>query len=332
MRRRDISTALLASVTGSVLIEQRAEAQTCTAPCFALTQAEINANVMPVNLAYPPGAFRRYGMDPLGQVDSATAFSNACASNCFVFDDYPGGGTYMFNSTPAITNYPLHIQGQAINYRTTGGTKFVLAASAGENAAIIHYSGYAAGILIENLTLSINGNPGQVGFQADNDLRNSILRNLYITTDDQSALNTSIGILLYGGGSGGTMGVVIDACGTGNLQYGIYLTGNCTTVKIRDCELNGNTAASQSYGIFVNNAVNGASATGCLLEGWTCGINVRGPHWVQAFNHFEVNGVNFEWARTAPNTSIQAGSYGDMLITGGAPIYPTDPADQCIVI
>src|ERR1700742_3589773 len=63
-RRRDISKELVASSTGSVLISQRTEAQTCSAPCYARTPAEIAAGVTPTNLAYTPDPnidVRRYG-------------------------------------------------------------------------------------------------------------------------------------------------------------------------------------------------------------------------------------------------------------------------------
>jgi len=61
MRRRDISKALFAAAAGSAVVAQRAEAQSCSAPCYAQTPAELAANVTPVNLAYQPGDVRRYG-------------------------------------------------------------------------------------------------------------------------------------------------------------------------------------------------------------------------------------------------------------------------------
>jgi len=62
MRRRDISKAILASATGSVLLSQRTEAQTCTAPCYPQTYAEQHAAppVTPTNTAYPEGNAFRY--------------------------------------------------------------------------------------------------------------------------------------------------------------------------------------------------------------------------------------------------------------------------------
>ena len=69
MLRRDISKALLATAAGSAVVAQRAEAQNCTAPCYAQTAAEMlatnpatgNPPVVPTNYAYAPGDIRRYG-------------------------------------------------------------------------------------------------------------------------------------------------------------------------------------------------------------------------------------------------------------------------------
>ncbi|MFZ1099766.1 MAG: hypothetical protein WAN26_10245, partial [Steroidobacteraceae bacterium] len=60
MLRRDISTALLATATGAALLPKSATAQTCTAPCYAQTAAEITAGITPVNTSYPPLWADRY--------------------------------------------------------------------------------------------------------------------------------------------------------------------------------------------------------------------------------------------------------------------------------
>src|SRR5689334_408622 len=61
MRRRDLSTAILATAAGAALLPRNAQSQTCTPPCFALTAFEITAVVTPTNYAYPPGHVDRYG-------------------------------------------------------------------------------------------------------------------------------------------------------------------------------------------------------------------------------------------------------------------------------
>jgi hypothetical protein len=62
MRRRDISKTLFAATaTGMAGILSKAEAQSCSAPCYAQTAAESAAGVAPVNTAYEPGNIVRYG-------------------------------------------------------------------------------------------------------------------------------------------------------------------------------------------------------------------------------------------------------------------------------
>jgi len=99
MHRREISMALFASAAGAALLSKDAEAQTCTAPCYARTAAEIAAGITPTNLAYVPGDVRRYGADPSGTSDSAAAFATA--------GSLPGAvtippGTYTINTNITV--------------------------------------------------------------------------------------------------------------------------------------------------------------------------------------------------------------------------------------
>lgn len=80
MRRRDISKALLATAAGSAVVARQADAQTCTAPCYAQTAIESAAGVTPSNYAYPPGNVLRYGADSTGTYDSTYAFQQATFS------------------------------------------------------------------------------------------------------------------------------------------------------------------------------------------------------------------------------------------------------------
>jgi hypothetical protein len=61
MDRRNISKILLGSAAGAALLSQRARAQSCVAPCYARTEAEVTAGVTPVNYEYPPYWVPRYG-------------------------------------------------------------------------------------------------------------------------------------------------------------------------------------------------------------------------------------------------------------------------------
>jgi hypothetical protein len=99
MQRRDLSKILLASSATSILGAESAQAQTCTAPCYVRTAAEITAGVTPTNLSYPPGDVRRYGADPTGSADSTTAIQSALNVNQAV---YLPAGTYK--TSAALTN------------------------------------------------------------------------------------------------------------------------------------------------------------------------------------------------------------------------------------
>ena len=82
MHRRDISKALFASAAGSALVAQRAEAQSCVAPCYARTAAEVAIGVTPTNLAYPAGYVYRYGTNTTPGTTDMTSAINTCANVC----------------------------------------------------------------------------------------------------------------------------------------------------------------------------------------------------------------------------------------------------------
>lgn len=61
MQRRDVSKLLLASAAGSAALTSRAQAQTCTPPCYPQTASELAASITPVDTSLPPGNVKRYG-------------------------------------------------------------------------------------------------------------------------------------------------------------------------------------------------------------------------------------------------------------------------------
>ena len=120
MHRRDISKALFATAAGSTAVARRAEAQSCTAPCYAQTAAEISAGVTPTNYAYVPFNAWRYGADPTGVADSTAALTNwikvinqtgVLASQSFSAAYLPGGVYAVSGALPAITISKLRIYG-----------------------------------------------------------------------------------------------------------------------------------------------------------------------------------------------------------------------------
>jgi hypothetical protein len=88
MDRRDISKALFAAAAGSAVVAQRAQAQSCTAPCYAQTPAEIAATVTPVNYAYAPGNVLRYGAKGDGTTDDTAAFQAALQCGYVAYAPY----------------------------------------------------------------------------------------------------------------------------------------------------------------------------------------------------------------------------------------------------
>ncbi|MFC4310463.1 right-handed parallel beta-helix repeat-containing protein [Steroidobacter flavus] len=77
MDRRNLSKVLLGSVAGSTLLSQRAQAQTCTPPCFPLTSQESSTEITPVDYSYPPADLRRFGGVGNGTTACAAALQNA---------------------------------------------------------------------------------------------------------------------------------------------------------------------------------------------------------------------------------------------------------------
>jgi hypothetical protein len=75
MLRRDLSIALLASATGAALTSPRANAQSCTPPCYAQTSAEAAAGITPSNTEYPFGDMRRYGVQTGASIDNTSVFA-----------------------------------------------------------------------------------------------------------------------------------------------------------------------------------------------------------------------------------------------------------------
>lgn len=137
MRRRDISTALLASVSAAALTPRNAQAQTCTAPCYPTISAETKAGVTVVNTAYPPFYVDRYvnNTSP-GTTDTSPGF-NAAFKVC----QAGNGGKIRYGATaPYATTNP-------INFTT----------SAAPNQGVCILSGEAWSI-DSGLPLSIVGN------------------------------------------------------------------------------------------------------------------------------------------------------------------------------
>lgn len=114
MDRRDLSKALLASAAGTVLLTERASAQTCVEPCYPQTAEEATAGVTPTDTAFPPGWSQRYGMVGDGVTDNKSAFDRlvaACKGPTYCARI--ANGHYRFASRPATIGTAITIQGES---------------------------------------------------------------------------------------------------------------------------------------------------------------------------------------------------------------------------
>ena len=108
MDRRDISKAFMgiAAVTGASAIAQKAQAQTCTAPCFAQTSAEAAAGVTPTNYQFSPSHVgddvRRYGnIDLTGATDCSSILATANSVGASLYFP-PGYYRISYNLTLSV--------------------------------------------------------------------------------------------------------------------------------------------------------------------------------------------------------------------------------------
>ena len=131
MHRRDISKLLLAGSVGASAIPQLAQAQTCTAPCYARTPAEITAGVTPVDTSREPGDVRRYGAIGDGNAShtavNTTAFASAravaAATAPAPLRIFFPAGIYYYSASPnwAMDNITLEAVGLVqLNFTGTG--------------------------------------------------------------------------------------------------------------------------------------------------------------------------------------------------------------------
>jgi hypothetical protein len=273
---------------------------------YLRTQAEITATVVPTNYAFPPGSVLRYGADPLGVADSAPAWRRAIACNARVFDDYPGGGAYLFNSSVNVNRYPIRIEGSAKSIRGgTGGTVITLAAAAGASAYAFTTTVFTSALCLQHLSVALQStNLGQGLFLATQDLRGSLFHDLALVTTDQTSANNSVAINLQGG-SGFTGGVDIDNCYFANLKIGVSLSGPCTTVRIAHCEMYGNTAAAVSYAVDIASTCTNPLLEGNTFDGWTSGVYNQGNGLRQIGNNFQASaGYSFDWVTSTGCLSI----------------------------
>lgn len=332
MQRRDIAKAFLASATVSALAVHRAQAQTCTPPCYPQTPQEL---VPPANDSFPPGDVRRYGAVGDDSTPSDGAFANAIAANDFV---YVPPGKYVFDATVSTSKSGVTIWAAGpcatVGGLAVGGTSIRLTANAGANASVFHWTGRAEAVHIHGIGFLLKS-PGANLF-AHRGLRFYELLASSITNCRFEGVGNSsddaAGIEFEGQGTF-TGAVDVSQNYFTNLRYGMILRRSCTTVRITDNELYGNNPNNSSLmGVFCENLCVGTLISGNTLQGWDQGIRTHGVGITQSGNYFEENTVSWTWVRGSGNAAILNTSVGDRIISGGNPVFPSNNVDGCIVI
>jgi hypothetical protein len=187
MQRRDVSVALFASAAGSTLLTQRATAQSCTAPCFARTAAEVNSGVTPANTQYSPDHVgydvRRTGATGLGSADDSAAIATAASVGSAL---YFAAGTYRVASS-LVLGVPCLFDYRAVLKPDAGVTVTLNAPVIAGAYTIFNLANAAAGSTpIQGSLGGVDLLPQWWGVVADGDF------NAGTGTDNASALQSCI--------------------------------------------------------------------------------------------------------------------------------------------
>jgi hypothetical protein len=228
MHRRDISMALFASGAGSALLSSRADAQTCTAPCFARTAAEIAAGVATPNQSYQPGDVRRYGAmgnwnGSTGNDDTA-AIQNALNCNAAIF--LPAG-RFKTSATlivpPAVQIFGSGGDVCSIEPQSCDGLSFAVSSGIGPTVlsdfAVRGNSGSYTGIKCPGVS---SATPSPTSSTQVNGIR---LENVRI-----HFFNTALYLRTFWHST-------IRGCVFNNVYNGIKVLGQSTVITIEDCQL-----------------------------------------------------------------------------------------------
>jgi hypothetical protein len=118
MERRDLTRAIVGVAAGSALLPSKTEAQTCTTPCFPITQAEISASIpaAQINTSIPPYRADRYGFS---NAPGATGASNAQSLANAVKAATAAGARLKIPGSVALTPGALSIYGVPYPYSTS---------------------------------------------------------------------------------------------------------------------------------------------------------------------------------------------------------------------
>lgn len=310
MRRRDIAKAIALS-TGSIALSREVTAQTCTLPCYPRTAAEIAAGVTPVNYAYAPGFYERYGAVGNGITNDYTAIANALLQS-----SQAGGApakalareTYNIgaNTLAIPDNGVLDISSTSIV--STDATAITFGSNStllGYDGATIISSGAVNGTALKkanttsaafyilgwpSISPTTMGNTGSVG--------------LDFTAAYKGVFEVSISgyetNIVGGANTGDTPETYYNelrspriVCTSG--KYGIKLGRGCNSTVIVNPQINGGLSATKGLWITSFSSV-GAGSTiviGGYIEGFLDSTTTRGLQLDDAIN-FSIFGTTFD--------------------------------------
>ena len=278
MDRRDLSMALIASATGSALLSSRASAQSCTAPCFAQTPAELALGVVPTNLTvashlttgevYP----QRYGAkfdgatNPTGDDTAAlnTAFNVAVQAGCQVVMP---GGTALISSTLFFGNNRTaqNVQSAAPTGIRGSYSATVLKAKAGF-AGTLFSATNMAGVFMRDFVVDGSGSasvcidtswPNTLGTTALNIYEGIIVQNFLTNgwlaiNDNQSKFKD---ITARGAANFGLSGVRIEGSGGSVFLDGVTVGDSFLSICCQSAEIHGGFC----FGIRLNESQSGVN-------------------------------------------------------------------------
>jgi parallel beta-helix repeat protein len=304
MKRRDLSKALFMSTAGAVVLGERANAQTCTAPCYAATAQELAACGTPPNLSFLPGDVRRYGA-----AASASATANKTAIDCAIAAGYSlyfpdgvflttgnhsprsnttwwGTGTLKSSavSNPLVTasgttgftfaistDCSLQPQGSKVALQVDGSNDFSIQDGTHAQGAIFiaQTAGCHDFIICDNKLLSTSAatptDPGNLGIGAIN--INAQCYDFEIRGNEITG-STASGIAVFNSSYQGVIASNICVSGAGN---GIYVnSAQYITIQGNVCRSNGHSG----IGLNASDPTNFGYPSYCTITGNVCSNNI----------------------------------------------------------
>jgi hypothetical protein len=245
MLRRHVPTALVASAAGAVLVSKPAAAQTCTAPCYARTQAEITAGVTPTNTQYLPTPYidvRRYGWSSSNTAGQNVTCLNTAISVAAVY----GGtvqipeGSYNLGGATDVINIPQFVWVRGAGMRAT----VLTSGNAGSSGALFRLGGAASGVLkygcrLSDLQIELTSTAGK-GIQLV-ETAGALVQSIYLEGPVSSSRSTTA-VTIDGGNISAFFNTLINVIANHfHTGYNVTSTGTVesTTQNFYNCTVTG---------------------------------------------------------------------------------------------